>query len=199
MGKKDAWVDAYIARAEDFAKPVLNHLRALVHATCPEIEETRKWAFPHFMYKGMLCSMAAFKNHCAFGFWHKLMRESADSGKSEEAMGQLGKITGLADLPKDAVLIKHIKRAMKLNDEGIKVPVIKRPAKPVKVPDHVMAALKTHKKALVNFEKMSPSHQREYIEWITEAKREETIAKRLATMLEWLAEGKSRNWKYENC
>jgi uncharacterized protein YdeI (YjbR/CyaY-like superfamily) len=198
MGKKDAWVDAYIAKSEEFARPVLKHLRALVHATCPQVEETRKWAFPHFMYRGMLCSMASFKHHCAFGFWHKLMRDSADARKSDEAMGQLGKIASLADLPKDAVLVKHIKRAMKLNEDGIKAPIAKKPPpKPVKVPDQVMAALKTNKKASANFEKMSPSHQREYIEWITEARRGETVAKRLASMLEWLAEGKSRNWKYE--
>lgn len=198
MGKKDPFVDAYIARAADFARPILEHLRQLVHTACPEVEETRKWAFPHFMYKGMFCGMAAFKHHCAFIFWHKLMRESVDTGKSEEAMGQLGKITSLSDLPKDAVLTSHIKKAMKLNEAGVKAPASKRAAvKKLKIPDSVTKALQKNKKAMANFEALSNSHQNEYIQWIAEAKREETVARRLATMLEWLAEGKSRNWKYE--
>lgn len=198
MGTKDARVDAYIAKSAEFARPILRHLRDVVHSACPAVEETMKWSFPHFLYKGMLCSMAAFKQHCAFGFWHKAMREALSAGKQRAAMGQLGRITALADLPKDSVLIRHIKQAMKLNDAGIKSPAPKRrEKKDLVVPDDVMRALKKSKQALAAFNDFSPSHRREYIEWITEAKQEATRERRLATMLEWLAEGKTRNWKYE--
>jgi len=200
VGKKDPRVDAYIAGAADFARPIMEHLRRLIHCTCPDVEETWKWSFPHFMYKGMFCSMAAFKGHCAFGFWHKTVRDALDEDKSGQGMGQLGKITKMSDLPKDAMLVRYLKHAMKVNESSIKPPSRKRAVpKPLKIPAHMTAALKTNKRALAHFEKMSPSHQREYVEWIAEAKREETVAKRLATMLEWLAQGKSRNWKYEKC
>ena len=106
MGQKHPRINAYIDNVADFAKPILKHLRRLIHHTCPQVEETWNWSFPHFMYKGMFCSMAAFKNHCAFGFWHKSMRGFLDENKSADAMGQLGKITSLADLPKDAVLTR---------------------------------------------------------------------------------------------
>jgi uncharacterized protein YdeI (YjbR/CyaY-like superfamily) len=197
MGKKDPRVDAYIESAADFAKPILNHLRRLVHKVCPEVEETWKWSFPHFIYKGMFCHMAAFKKHCAFGFWHKSARDTIEDNKSGDAMGQLGKITSLADLPRDAVLTRYLKHAMKLNEAGIKSPIKRATPKPLKIPDNVKAALQTNPLARANFKKLSPSHQREYVEWIAEAKREETVNKRLTTMLQWLAEGKSRNWKYE--
>lgn len=197
MGKKDSRVDAYISRSADFAKPVLRHLRELVHAACPQVEETMKWQFPHFMYKGMLCSMAAFKGHCAFGFWHRA-KQALDVDKSDEAMGQFGRITGMADLPKDAALTRYINRAVKLNDEGIKSPRAPKSArKKLEIPHSLTKALRQNETALANFQAMSPSHQKEYVEWIAEAKREETVAKRLATTLQWLAEGKSRNWKYE--
>jgi uncharacterized protein YdeI (YjbR/CyaY-like superfamily) len=197
VGKFDPRVDAYIAKSAAFARPILSHLRRLVHAACPSAEETIKWGFPHFMYQGMLCSMAAFKQHCAFGFWHKSMRAELADGEPTEAMGQLGRITAVADLPKSPILKRHIKQAMKLNEAGIKIPVVRKPVKPIKVPADVMKALRSNKKALATFGGFSPSHRREYLEWIAEAKRAETRAKRIATMLEWLAEGKSRNWKYE--
>lgn len=198
MGTKDPRVDAYIAKSADFAKPVLAHLRKLVHAACPQLEETMKWSFPHFMYKGMLCNMAAFKAHCTFGFWHRAMQQEIDVEKSEQAMGSLGRISSLADLPKDSTLIRHIKQAAKLNEQGIKSPRPPSAApKKLEIPSSLMTALRKNKTALANFQKMSPSHQREYAEWIAEAKREETVAKRVATAVEWIAEGKSRNWKYE--
>ncbi len=197
MGKKDPRIDAYIARSREFARPILNHLRRLVHAVCPEVEETWKWSFPHFMYRGMYCSMAGFKNHCAFTFWHKSMRSLLDEHKSGHAMGQLGKITTLADLPADRVLTRSLKQAMKLNEQGIKPPPRPRKTRPVKVPAQIKAALATNAAAQKHFAAMSPSQQREYVEWIAEAKRPQTVAARIATMLRWLAEGKSRNWKYE--
>jgi len=201
MPKKDPRVDAYIAKSADFAKPILKQIRKIVHAGCPEAEEAIKWQFPTFMYKGMLCGMAAFKEHCTFGFWkHALI---LDSNKKEEegGMGQFGRITSLADIPSDKVMLGYIKKAMQLNDEGIKVPKQARPKKKKElvVPDYLSAALKKNKKACETFENFSYSHKKEYVEWLTEAKREETREKRLETTVAWLAEGKARNWKYMNC
>jgi uncharacterized protein YdeI (YjbR/CyaY-like superfamily) len=197
MGKKDPRVDAYIAGAGDFAKPILTRLRAAVHSACPDVEEAMKWSFPHFMYRGMLCSMASFKEHAAFGFW-KGSLILGDKSKNAEAMGQLGRLTAVSDLPPKGVLASYIKKAVALNDEGVKVPrVPKRAApKPQRVPADLAAALNTSRKAHATFNAFSPSHKREYIEWIREAKRPETRARRLQTAIEWLAEGKSRNWKY---
>jgi uncharacterized protein YdeI (YjbR/CyaY-like superfamily) len=204
MRKNDTRIDAYIANAAEFAKPILQHLRELVHRACPEVAETIKWQFPCFMYKGMLCSMAAFKQHCTFGFWkHTLIiNQNADAkAKAEEAMGHMGRITSLSDLPLDKVLLGYLKQAVQLNEQDIKVP---RPVKPkshkkLVVPAILATALKRNKQARHTFENFSPSHKREYVAWITEAKREETRAKRLETTLAWLAEGKPRNWKYMNC
>jgi uncharacterized protein YdeI (YjbR/CyaY-like superfamily) len=204
MAKKDPRVDACIANAANFAKPILRHIRKLVHTACPEVEETIKWQFPTFMYKGMLCGMAAFKNHCTFGFWkHELLfgRDGSAKRADEGGMGQFGRLTQLSDLPKDAVLLRYIKEAMRLNEEGVKVPLRSKPKvkKPLVVPAFFRAALKRNKKALVTFEGFSYSHKKEYVEWLTEAKTEETCNRRLATTLEWLAQGKARNWKYANC
>lgn len=201
MGKHDARVDAYIARSADFAKPILEHIRLLVHTACPDVEETMKWSFPHFDYNGMMCNMAAFKKHCAFGFWKAGAMKDPDNiltATGAEAMGHLGRITGLSDLPSDKIMIKYIKEAARLNDEGIAIQRNKPGSKkPPKTPSDLAAALKKNARARATFEAFSPSHRREYIEWIEEAKRPETRAKRIATTLKWLAEGKSRNWKYE--
>jgi uncharacterized protein YdeI (YjbR/CyaY-like superfamily) len=198
MATTDERVDAYIEKSPEFAKPILKHLRALVHATCPSAEETIKWRMPMFMHHGILCGMAAFKQHCAFVlFKHKLVFE--DKVTSDEAMGQFGRITALSQLPTDKYIATYIRKGMKLNESGVKLS--RAPAKktPLKVPDDLSAALKKNKRALAVFEKFAPSHKREYIEWITEAKRDETRTKRLAQAVEWMAEGKSRNWKYMNC
>lgn len=204
MGKQDPRVDAYIAKSADFAKPILKHIRALVHAACPEVEETMKWSFPHFTYKGMLCSMASFNQHCAFGFWKGSLFLDKNGGaahREENAMGQFGRITAVSDLPKESVVVRYVKEAMKLNEAGVKLPARpkSREKKELVVPDYFMAALTKNKKARAAFEAFSYSHKKEYVEWITEAKRDETRAKRMATALEWLANGKSRNWKYEKC
>jgi hypothetical protein len=199
MGTHDDRVDAYIARAAEFAQPILAHLRALVHSACPGASETIKWGFPHFEYKGMLCSMAAFKAHCAFGFWHAQMRAlGGDTSGGEPAMGQFGRLTKLGDLPKDAALKALIRKAAALNESGIKVPraAKPKPRSPLAPPDDLVAALRRKKGAWTIFQAMSPSHQREYIEWLVEAKREETRSKRLATAIEWIAQGKSKEWKY---
>jgi uncharacterized protein YdeI (YjbR/CyaY-like superfamily) len=197
MGTRDKRIDAYIAKSADFAKPILTHLREVVHDTCPDVEETMKWSFPHFMYQGMLCSMASFKEHCAFGFWKGSLIVGDDNGKSAEAMGHLGRITKLSDLPPKKVLAGYIKKAMALNEAGTAAPrKPKRAARQVATPDYFMAALKKNRKALATFEGFSPSHRREYVEWITGAKGEVTRQRRLEQALEWLAEGKPRNWKY---
>lgn len=201
MGKKDSRVDAYIDKSADFARPILKHLRKLVHAGCPEVEETVKWQFPHFMiHGGILCSMAAFKAHATFGFWKGSLMKSLDGhATSEKAMGQYGRITRLAELPKDKIIIEQVKEAARLNAEGIKAPRVTKEKKPLRIPPYFTAALKGNPKAFTTFNNFSPSHKREYVEWITEAKTDATRQKRLATTIEWLAEGKSRNWKYDKC
>jgi uncharacterized protein YdeI (YjbR/CyaY-like superfamily) len=193
---KDPRIDAYIAGAAPFAKPILQHLRKLVHAGCPDVEETIKWQNPSFSFKGLLCGMAAFKEHCAFGFWkHELV--VGDAG-SRDAMGSLGRITSLDDLPTDATLIGYVKKAAALNENGVKVErKASSPKPPVRVPADLAAALKKHPRARKQFDAFSPSHRREYVEWITEAKTEATREKRLGTAIEWIAEGKGRHWKYE--
>jgi len=197
MGSRDPRVDAYIARSAEFARPILTHLRAVVHAACPEVEETLKWSAPSFMYKGMLCGMAAFKEHCIFGFWKGSLIKVVGGRDSDEAMGNYGRIGSVADLPSKKALTGFIKEAMRLNDEGIKV-VRTKPGsrKPLPVPPDLAAALRKNPKARATFEGFSPSHRREYVEWITEAKGEETRRRRLETAVGWMAEGKARNWKY---
>jgi uncharacterized protein YdeI (YjbR/CyaY-like superfamily) len=202
MNTKDKRIDAYIEKSTDFAKPILKHLRKLVHDTCPDVEETIKWSFPHFDYNGaMFCSMAAFKQHCAFGFWLGSLLsdpENIISAQSNNAMGHLGQIRGIADLPPDKILIKYMEEAMKLNEQGVKLPKAKSTEKKdLIIPDYFTAAIRKNKKASTAFEKFSPSHKREYLEWITEAKTEITRNKRMETAFEWIAEGKGRNWKYE--
>ncbi len=204
MGTKDPRIDSYIAKSADFAKPVLKHIRKLVHAACPEVEETMKWSCPHFVHKGMLCSMAAFKQHCSFGFWKSalILGKGQRSGNNQnEGMGQFGRIGAISDLPKDNVLIGYIKEAVRLNETGTRLhprPKSKE-RKELIVPAELMAALGANKKALTAFENFSYSHKKEYVEWIAEAKREETRKKRVATAIEWIAEGKSRHWKYVKC
>jgi uncharacterized protein YdeI (YjbR/CyaY-like superfamily) len=203
MKNTDPRIDSYIARAAGFAKPILKHLRKLVHEACPDVEETMKWSSPTFLYSGkIMAGMAAFKQHCIFGFWHQGMEAvlGTDGGKAETAMGSLGRITSLDDLPSDKKMAAYIKKAAALNESG--APARPRPAKPAAplvMPADLAAALKKNKPAAATFDKFSPSHRKEYIEWITEARRDETRQKRLSTTLEWLAEGKTRNWKYENC
>jgi uncharacterized protein YdeI (YjbR/CyaY-like superfamily) len=192
MAAKDPRIDAYIARSAKFAQPILKHLRALVHAGCPDVVETIKWSMPHFDYKGVLCGMAAFKEHCAFGFWNRALKIPGKGG----AMGQFGSIKSLSDLPGDKVVIGYVREAARLNETGKKVGPIRRKKKPLPVPPELRAALKKNPAALAHFESFSPSHRREYNEWICEAKRDETRKKRIETAVSWIADGKPRNWKY---
>ena len=195
MGTTDPRVDAYIDKAQPFAKPILQYLRKAVHAGCPDVVETMKWSVPHFTYQGMLCSMASFKEHCTFGFWKASLLEVGGT-RGAEARGQFGRITSVKDLPPQKVLVALVEEAAALNETGVKVERQPRERQPLPTPDYLLAALKKNKKALATFESFSPSHRREYVEWITEARREETRQRRLGTALEWLAEGRPRNWKY---
>jgi len=199
MPSRDPRIDAYIARAADFAQPILTRLRALVHDSCPDVEETIKWGFPHFVHAGgILCSMAAFKQHAAFGFWKADLIEDGAASGDRSAMGQFGRLRSVGDLPGKRVLSGLVRKAMKLNEEGVKRPASKRdPAgREIPMPDELAAALVRNPAARKHFEKLAPSKQREYQEWIVEAKQPATRERRLAQALEWLAEGKPRNWKY---
>lgn len=198
----DPRVDAYIAKSAEFAQPILRHLRGLVHRACPDVEETMKWSFPHFGHaEGIICSMAAFKAHCALGFWHQDMRAliAKEGDGSDAAMGQLGRIASLTDLPGDQTMLRYFKHAARLAESGNRARPVPKPRAALPVPADLAAALRNAPAAAATFGKLSPSHRREYVEWITEAKRDETRLKRLALTLEWLAVGKSRNWKYANC
>ncbi len=202
MAVTDSKVDVYIEKAGEFARPILIHLRNLVHTACPDVKETIKWGFPHFEYKGMLCHMAAFKKHCSFGFWKAaLINESAQFLNSLGLQGidHFDRISTMQDLPADSVLISYIKEAMRLNEEEIKMPKKKIDTNrlAVSIPDAFKKALDADAKANQVFEKASPSFRKEYIEWIADAKTDLTRDKRIATALEWISEGKGRNWKYE--
>jgi len=187
MGKRDPRVDAYIAKAPDFAKPILSHIREKVHEAVPDIVETIKWSVPHFEYKGPLCGVAAFKSHVRFGLW----REAMEGGS-----GAIERIGSMKDLPADRKLVGLIRKAAELNESGVKIERKAKPKPPLKVPTYFTTALRKNKKALVAFEAFPPSHKREYVEWITEAKTDETRQRRLDTAVQWIAEGKQRNWKY---
>ncbi|HEX6852972.1 MAG TPA: YdeI/OmpD-associated family protein [Candidatus Polarisedimenticolaceae bacterium] len=201
MGTRTPEIDAYIAKAPEFARPILERIRAAFHAGCPAIEERIKWGVPSFEYRGMLGGMAAFKHHVTFGFWKSRLMEDFDRlfarGPRSSPMGV--RVTSLADLPAKKVLVAYVKEARRLNDEGVKEPRRASPKRAVRVvvPPDLTAALAKDAKARATFEGFSPSHRREYIEWITEAKRDETRRRRLETTLAWLAEGRHRNWKYE--
>ena len=195
--KKNPAVDAYIAKSADFAKPILMHIREVVHAAVPDAEEEMRWSTPTFTYKGILCGMAAFKEHCVLGFWKGSLLNDDKGNPLSRDSSELGRITSLADLPSDKVLTRYIKEAARLNDEGVKVEKPKAKPKPeLAVPPYFTAALKKNKKALKTFEDFSPSAKREYVEWLTDAKTDATRDKRLAQAVEWIAEGKQRNWKY---
>jgi uncharacterized protein YdeI (YjbR/CyaY-like superfamily) len=198
--KTDPRIDAYIdTKIADFAKPILTHLRALVHEACTECEETLKWGHPSFLYKGkILVSFAAFKAHAAFGYWSG--NQVVDtSGAEATAMGQFGRLTSLADLPDRKTLISLTHKAMKLIDDGVKPARSKSVKAPFTVPQDLQAAIDATPAARATWDGFPPSCQREYVEWVTEAKRDETRVKRLNQTVEWLKAGKKRNWKYENC
>lgn len=201
MEKHSPKADDYIEKSQDFAKPILNYLREVVHETCPDAEEAIKWKFPTFMYKGkILCSIVSFKQYCSMGFWlHQEMKtlNEIDTDVEKTNMFSLGKITKIEDLPSKSQLKKVVKEAMDLTDMGVTLKKAAPSKSEIEVPDGFQNALNGNKKALEIFEKSSPSYRKEYIMWITDAKTETTQNKRMAQAIEWISEGKGRNWKYE--
>jgi len=200
MSRKSPEVDAYIENAPEYARPVLKRLRRVFLRASPRIEETIKWGTPHYVHQGIVAGMAAFKRHVAFGFWRAPEMEDPERlfGGEPKASPFRVKATSVADLPSDAVLLAYAREAVALNEQGAprRKPAAPRPRKEVAVPADLKAALARSKKARAAFDAFPPSHRREYVEWIEEAKREETRARRLAQAVAWMAEGKSRNWQY---
>ena len=198
MPTRDPRIDAYIEQARPFARPILKRIRKAVHAGCPGAAETIKWSMPAFEYKGPLVGMAAFKAHCALAFWKASLMKTLPTDVGTDAMGEFGRLESLDDTPSEAALVRMVKEAAALNEAGIKVVRTAKTPKPaLEAPPYLLAALKKRGKALTVWQKFPPSHQREYIQWITEAKTEETRARRLETAVGWIADGKGRNWKYE--
>jgi len=198
MAKRDPRVTAYIKKAAPFARPILTHIREVVLSCSPAIEETIKWGMPTYTYRGILCHMAAFKQHAALGFWRGALVVEAPAEQRASAMGEFGRVTDLAQLPSRRVLAGYVRSAMRLNDTGAKP--VKKAAKPKpapRTPTDLGEALARNAKARAAWTGLSPSHRREYVEWIAEAKRPETRVHRVATTVAWVATGKSRNWKYE--
>jgi len=202
MEKYDARIDAYIAKSADFAKPILIHIRQVVHQASPLIGETVKWGMRFFDFKGPVCMMAAFKQHCGFGFW-KASRlndpEGLLQGSDEEAAaGSFGRIASLNDLPSDDALIGFVQQMIAINESGIKE--VKKPSTPkaeLPMPADFDKLLKENLVTMGNYEKFSPSSKREYLEWFAEAKSDATREKRMQQALEWIGEGKTRHWKYK--
>jgi uncharacterized protein YdeI (YjbR/CyaY-like superfamily) len=207
--KANPKVDAYIAKSADFAQPILRHLRNLVHKACADVVEEMKWSRPFFLHGGViLCNISAFKAHCSFGFWGAEIGKAlaAEGVVRESGMGSLGRITSVKDLPAEKKLLGYIKQAAKLIDAGLgdnrmvlARRLVKAPKAPVEIPAEFTAALRRDRKAAAAYAAFSPSCQREYAEWIAEAKRPETRERRIAQAVEWIGEGKQRNWKYQEC
>lgn len=199
-------VDAYIARSAPFARPILKRIRALMHKASPKIEESIKWGVPHFEHRGIVGSMAAFKQHVAFGFWReRLIR--ARLGRDAERMFPRGaergmggrKIRALSELPPAAVIERTVKAAVALNEAGVKPARARRRKPPPKAPPYLRAALKKNARARATFAGLAPGQQREYVDWLIDAKQDATRERRLAHAIQWLAAGRQRNWKYQDC
>lgn len=200
MATRDPRIDAYIEKSPAFARPILEALREAVHAACPQVIESIKWSRPFFEYQGPLCNMSAFKAHAAFGFWKGALLPGVQPNAlaGGEAMGNFGKLTSVKDLPPKKVLVGLIQQAMQLNAQGVKVARPKRASSgEAEVPEALQRALGKSKKAQAAFEAFTPGQRREYAAWIAEAKRQETRDARVAQAVEWIAQGKKRNWKYE--
>ena len=195
-------VDDYIAQAAPFARPILRHLRQLIHRGCPEAEESIRWNHASFSYRGKLfAGLGTFKAHATFGFWHRDMEKIlAQAGlHTDDAAGLLGRLTSLNDLPNDRTMLRFIKAAVALQDSGKPARAVRKSKPELPVPPLLADALRQNRRAAAAWEKFPPGAKRDYIEWITEAKRDETREQRLLTTIEWVGEGKRRNWKYEKC
>ena len=199
-------ISAYIAGAQPFAQPILTHLRELVHQACPGIVEEMKWSRPFFVLDGViLANIAAFQQHCSLGIWGPEMQEvlAAAGIQFEGSMGTFGRLTSLRDLPPDKTLLGYFRQAAAFITSGQRTKSYKRPHRVVKVdagmPPELAAALKKNEAAAKVFAAFPTSCQREYCSWIAEAKRPETRERRIAQAVEWIAEGKQRNWRYQSC
>ena len=205
----DSRIDVYIAKSRPFAQPLLNHLRELVHKACPGVVETIKWSRPFFEYRGViLANMSAFKEHCSFGFWGQEISAVLRDAKvlQPDAMGSLGRLTRIEDLPTNKQMLGLLQQAVGFIDSGqytspiaARRKVVKAPAPTAEAPQEFLRALKANKKASAVFAAFSPSCKKEYVEWIADAKRAETRDKRISTAIDWITEGKQRHWKYQNC
>jgi len=192
MGR-DPRIDEYIAKAADFARPILEHLREVAHRALPGAEEAIKWGMPHFLVNGKnVAGMAAFKAHCTFVIH--------GDGRQGDAMGQFGRIGSITDVPDETELTTKLQAAReRIESSGTAVRIVRKPKAEIPMQEDFSAALDALPAAKANYEAFTPAQRRDYLEWITEAKTEGTRAKRIAQAVEWLAEGKKRNWKYENC
>ena len=198
MKRRSSEVDRYIRSSAVFARPVLRRLRTFFHRADPRISETIKWGVPHFEYQGILGSMAAFRKHVSVGFWKGGMIGD-EAGVFESAGNRkmtMLRMRDVADVPSADLMLVYIRRAVALNERGMRIPARKRTAVRVAIPSFFSNALRANRKASDVFSRLSRSHQREYVDWLTEAKREETRQRRMATAIKWLSEGKPRNWKY---
>ncbi len=193
MVKKDPRVDAYIKRAQPFARPILRHLRKLVHRGCPHCQESIKWQSPFFDYHGPACFMASFKEHAVFGFWKGAL---LFGNQNKGAMGQFGRIKSVKDLPVDRELIGYVRKAADLNRRGVQKKRAPHGTQKVAIPSDLKTALEKNAKARRTFQNFSYSHKKEYVDWITGAKRDETRRRRLKTAIQWLSQGKVQNWRY---
>ena len=190
MATRDPRVEAYIAKSSDFAKPILKQIRSAIHKGHPAVSETIKWGVPAYVdERGIFCMTAAFKQHCAWVFWTGRTPTSVDAK-------QFRTITSIGDLPPQRELVAIVKQAA-TSAPTSREKTTKRPAKPVTVPTYFRTALRTNAKARAAFDAFPPSHKREYVDWIASAKTDDTRQRRIATALQWIASGKSRNWKYE--
>ena len=196
---RDPRIDAYIAKAAPFARPILEHVRERVHAAVPGVEEAMKWSAPGFTLNGkILLMMAAFKQHAALNFWRG--QEIGDGSPKAGAMGQFGRLTTVSDLPPDDQLDSMLREAAALAATAPAPRKTKHePKPPPGLHPEFATALKANPKARATLEGFPPSAQRDYLEWIADAKQDATRTKRIATAVEWLAEGKRRHWKYQNC
>ncbi len=197
MNNKDPRVEKYIRGAAPFARPVLRHIRGVVHEAAPGIAETLKWGMPHFEQDGIVCGMAAFKEHCAFWFWRGREVAGDAAPADRDGMGrQFGRISSISDLPSRARLLGLVRKAVKLNASGPRERSVRPKPRPIEMPDTFSAALARHTAVKKAFDAMSPSQRREYAEWIAGAKREDTRERRINTAIEWISAGRPRNWKY---
>jgi uncharacterized protein YdeI (YjbR/CyaY-like superfamily) len=197
MATRDPRIDTYITKQQEFAKPILTYLREVIHEGCPEVVETLKWSAPAFEYEGFLCGFAAFKEHAALGFWKGTLILGPND-KSIDAAGSFGRLKTLKDLPPKKVLIGYVKKAVELNEQGVKAPMKSpKPKAAIAMPADLEMALAKNRKAKATYDGFSPSHKREYLVWITEAKATDTRKRRLSQAIEWMSEGKPRMWKYQ--